>query len=135
MKGFKYPAFDEMRISATVGCQQKNSIQYCKTMGLLEQDIKAITRWKSQPYFCVRLREVQSTMQIFARSSPDKLESRAVADLRHFKQQTVYVLPSTVDQSTNLDTPRIGEVIVHPLNDSNNLVAPMQLRVANWAQW
>lgn len=85
--------------------------------------------------FCVRLREIQQTPQIFARISPEKLESRAMTDLRHFKQQTVCVLPSNVDQFANLDIPRMGEVVVYPPNDNNNVVAPMQLGVANWARW
>jgi hypothetical protein len=84
---------------------------------------------------CVRLREIQPAPQVFARSSPEKLESRAVADLRHFKQQTICVLPSTVDQSANLDIPRIGKVVVYPPNDNYNVVAPMHLGVADWARW
>ncbi|KAG4439460.1 hypothetical protein IFR05_005072 [Cadophora sp. M221] len=90
---------------------------------------------KESTLLCVRLREIQSAPQVFARSSPEKLESRAVADLRHFKQQTICVLPSNVDQSTDLDILKIGEVVVYPPNDNNNVVAPMHLGSADCARW
>jgi hypothetical protein len=84
---------------------------------------------------CVWLREIQSTPQIFARISPEKLESRAMADLPHFKQQSICVLPSTIDQFVNEEIPRNGEIMVHPLNDENKVVTPTQLGVADWGRW
>lgn len=84
---------------------------------------------------CIRLREIRSTPQLFARSSPEKLEARAITDLHHFKQQTICVLPSNVDQIASLDTPRIGEFVVHASYDSTDVVALMQVGVANWARW
>jgi hypothetical protein len=58
-----------------------------------------------------------------------------MAELRYFKQRPLCVLPSNVDQYANLDIPRIGEVVVYPPIANNIVVAPMQIRVANWARW
>jgi hypothetical protein len=58
-----------------------------------------------------------------------------MADLRHFKQLSLCVLPSNVDQYANQDIPRIGEVLVYPPINNNIEVAPIQVEVANWARW
>jgi hypothetical protein len=84
---------------------------------------------------CVQLREIQSHPRIFARISPERLEPCAIADLPLFKQQSICVLPSTIDQFVNQDIPRNGEIMVHPLKDNNNVVIPTQLEVADWGRW
>lgn len=84
---------------------------------------------------CVKLREIQSTPQIFERISPEKLESCAMADLPNFKQQSICVMPSNIDLFVNVDIPKVGEIMVHPLNDNNNVVTPTQLGVADWGRW
>lgn len=87
---------------------------------------------------CVRLREIQSNPQVFARSSPEKLSTRMPADLDNFKQRTLCVLPSNDDHFPNLDGPDLArkcEIEVYMPNAANNVVAPMKHGISEWAIW
>lgn len=91
---------------------------------------------RPSPILCIRLREVQSSPQVFVRAFPHHLDSPAAADLRKFHEKTVCVVPSSIDQYINIKNPHSGEMVVHPLTDkTGHVIRPILTSIGTTARW
>jgi hypothetical protein len=84
---------------------------------------------------CIRLKEIQSSPQVFARIFAEELESRTVAELQNFKQRTICVLPSNIDLIVALNGPKRVNVVINPPVHGMGFDTLIPLEVAPTAIW
>lgn len=92
---------------------------------------------KETNVLCICLQEVQASPQTFARIDSSKLEKVSMGELRHFKEQSICVVPSTINQNESRARSTFGKVVIQqPTGHDRRYIidAPAVSQGTDWAR-